>query len=340
MRGPIDPAIPVVVAQMAMAFARSPGGKTLTRIDSVDGMINAAPTPITARQAMIWLTSVARDARRLAKKKVARPSCNAPLRPKRSPSAPVVKSKPAKTSEYAATTHWSCDSVAPSSRDSVGSATFNVEFPPKTMSRLRQRTARVHHRRAYACSGVRRSVGESSSAISGILWQLLPDIANWQVAAVAKRHAVSQWSHVRQSRPAGTEEGPHAGGAQGHRAGAVHAARLRGHHGRGDRRGLRGVAAHLLPVLPDQGGRALRRLRRPARHPARGALRPTGHGAAVPCIARGDAGAGVRVPPRPRGARRALQGGRGVAAAPGVQGRAPARLGGRDRRRAGAASAG
>ena len=114
--GPIEPATPVVVAQIAIALARSRGGNTFTRIDNVDGMMNAAPTPITARQAMICVVSVACDASRLARKNVARPNCSAPLRPNRSPSAPEVKSNPAKTSEYDATTHCSCDSVAPRSR--------------------------------------------------------------------------------------------------------------------------------------------------------------------------------------------------------------------------------
>src|SRR3954469_6324347 len=148
MTGPIDPATPVVVAQMAIALARSCGGNTLTRIDRVAGMMNAAPSPIAARQAMISVTSLACDARKLATKNVANPNCSAPLRPNRSPSAPDVKSRPANTSEYTATTHWSCDSLAPRSRDSVGSATLSVELPPNTMSRLRQSTASVHHRRA------------------------------------------------------------------------------------------------------------------------------------------------------------------------------------------------
>jgi hypothetical protein len=99
MTGPIEPAMPVVVAQMAMAFARSRGGNTFTRIDRVDGMMNAAPTPITARQAMICVVSVACDASRLATKNVTSPNCSAPFRPNRSPSAPLVKSNPAKTSE-------------------------------------------------------------------------------------------------------------------------------------------------------------------------------------------------------------------------------------------------
>ena len=33
-------------AQMAMALVRSCGGNTLEMIDSVDGMTNAAPTPM------------------------------------------------------------------------------------------------------------------------------------------------------------------------------------------------------------------------------------------------------------------------------------------------------
>src|SRR3954470_4804626 len=45
MTGPIDPAMPVVVAQIAIALARSCGGNTFTRIDNVEGMMNAAPTP-------------------------------------------------------------------------------------------------------------------------------------------------------------------------------------------------------------------------------------------------------------------------------------------------------
>ncbi len=56
--GPNDPATPVVAAQIAIALARSPGGKTFTRIDNVDGMMNAAPTPMSARQPMICHISV------------------------------------------------------------------------------------------------------------------------------------------------------------------------------------------------------------------------------------------------------------------------------------------
>src|SRR5205085_1547820 len=45
----VDPAL---AAQLEIALGRSCGGKTLTRIDNVDGMTNAAAAPMRARQAM------------------------------------------------------------------------------------------------------------------------------------------------------------------------------------------------------------------------------------------------------------------------------------------------
>jgi len=59
-----------------------------------------------------------------------------------------VNSRPANTSEYTATTHWSWEVVALSSRDKTGMATFRLEFPTKMMIRLRTRTASVHQRRS------------------------------------------------------------------------------------------------------------------------------------------------------------------------------------------------
>ena len=44
--------IPATAAQMAIAFGRSSAGKMLVMIDSVVGMIPAAPTPIRARDAI------------------------------------------------------------------------------------------------------------------------------------------------------------------------------------------------------------------------------------------------------------------------------------------------
>ncbi len=43
---------PATAAQTAIAFGRSSSGKMLVMIDSVVGMIPAAPTPIRAREAI------------------------------------------------------------------------------------------------------------------------------------------------------------------------------------------------------------------------------------------------------------------------------------------------
>ncbi len=93
------PAAPVTLAQMAMALVRSSGGKTLTRMDRVDGMMNAAAMPMTARQAISCHIASDAEAKRQATRYSASPNCSAPLRPYRSPSAPVEKSRPANTSE-------------------------------------------------------------------------------------------------------------------------------------------------------------------------------------------------------------------------------------------------
>src|SRR5205085_1866483 len=83
------------------------------------GMMSAAAAPMSARHAISCHISPEADASTAATRKTTRPSCNTPLRPKRSPMAPVENNSPANTSEYAATTHWSWDSLACSSRHKV-----------------------------------------------------------------------------------------------------------------------------------------------------------------------------------------------------------------------------
>ena len=67
-------------------------------IESVEGMMNAPPTPITARAAISipGVVAVADSAEPAPKTR--RPKVRARRRPKRSPSAPAVSSRPAKTS--------------------------------------------------------------------------------------------------------------------------------------------------------------------------------------------------------------------------------------------------
>ena len=69
----------------------------MVRIDSVAGMISAAPMPMTARRAMSCPEDPEKAARVDAPPKITRPAVSAPLRPKRSPMAPAVRSSPANT---------------------------------------------------------------------------------------------------------------------------------------------------------------------------------------------------------------------------------------------------
>ena len=97
---------------------------------------------------MICHISVDAVASSAAKKKPTSPSWRAPFRPKRSPIAPAVNSRPANTNEYPATAHCSWEVVAWRSSDSVGIATVKLELPTVTITRLRQSTPKVHQRRA------------------------------------------------------------------------------------------------------------------------------------------------------------------------------------------------
>ena len=84
---------------MAMALGRSWAGNTLVRIDRVDGITNAAATPITARAAMTWPALWAVVATAAPARNTTRPESRAPLRPYRSPRVPAVNNRPANTRE-------------------------------------------------------------------------------------------------------------------------------------------------------------------------------------------------------------------------------------------------
>ena len=100
--------MPATPAQIPIARPRSPGSvNTLVRMDSVDGMMNAPPTPISARAAMSSFGVSTSAATTEPTPNTARPSCNAPRRPKRSPRLPAVSNRPANTSVYESTIHWS-----------------------------------------------------------------------------------------------------------------------------------------------------------------------------------------------------------------------------------------
>ena len=145
--GPIAMPSPDTAAQAPIAFARSCAGNVAVRIDSVEGMMNAPPTPISARLAISISAEPAMADSSEPRPKTASPNESALRRPKRSPSAPAVSSRPANTSMYESTIHWSCELDAPRSSSSVGSATLRIVLSSEMTSSDRHRTTRVHQRR-------------------------------------------------------------------------------------------------------------------------------------------------------------------------------------------------
>ncbi len=81
-----------------MALARSLAGNTAVRIDSVAGITNAAPTPITARAAISVAESPDTAAHADPAAKMTRPASRALRRPNLSPSAPPMISNAANVS--------------------------------------------------------------------------------------------------------------------------------------------------------------------------------------------------------------------------------------------------
>ena len=96
--GPTTMPIPAMLDHSAIAPARSRAGNTAVRIDSVAGMTNAPPTPISARAAISVAESPDRAAQAEPEAKMTRPSSSARRRPNRSPSAPAMTSSAANVS--------------------------------------------------------------------------------------------------------------------------------------------------------------------------------------------------------------------------------------------------
>ena len=164
--GPIAPPAPANPAHTAMARERSSGGKIVVMIESVAGITNAAPMPMTARPAITWFAPVAIPATMAPSPNTTRPLSNARLRPNRSPSAPAVSSEPANTMAYASRIHWICDADAWSCSCIVGMAVTSPETDMTTRTSERHIIASRNHRRPWmrgsSCSG--RAGTEGASA--------------------------------------------------------------------------------------------------------------------------------------------------------------------------------
>ena len=96
--GPMAIPRPVVPDQIPMARACSEGSRnTSVMIDSVAGMMQAAPTPMIARAEINVVTESEKAEYAEPNAKMISPARRSRLRPKRSPTLPAMRSKPAKT---------------------------------------------------------------------------------------------------------------------------------------------------------------------------------------------------------------------------------------------------
>ena len=96
--GPAASAIADTPAQVPIALPRSWGGNALVMIDSVPGIISAAPTPWTARLATSQPAVGASPIVAEAAAKITTPIRKTRRRPKMSPSRPPVTSRTANDS--------------------------------------------------------------------------------------------------------------------------------------------------------------------------------------------------------------------------------------------------
>ncbi len=94
--GPRMMPTPATADQAAIACGRSFGGNTALRMDSVAGMTNVAPRPMTTLAMISVLVSVENAAATLPAANTARPPISEIRRPYRSPSAPAGMSSAAK----------------------------------------------------------------------------------------------------------------------------------------------------------------------------------------------------------------------------------------------------
>src|SRR5215210_1825446 len=180
--GPKATPRPDTPAHAAIAFARSFPEKTLLRIDSVDGMIAAAPRPISARLAIRSSADPLNAARTDPAPKTTRPTRSVRRRPKRSPRLPTTSSRPANTSMYESTIH--CIWLADGSRScwSVGIATLRIVLSRLIRKRLRLRTPSVHQRNRCVFSA------DMSMHHLSIRYRLVFDVAATVHSGAAKRN--------------------------------------------------------------------------------------------------------------------------------------------------------
>ena len=124
--GPSATPTPAIIAHTAIAFGSSFSLNTFTMTARVAGIIIAPPTPMIARAMISCSEDCDSAAPNEARANTPSPRRSIRARPNRSPTPPIVKSKPPKTRMYAFTIHCSAEADAPRSRCSDGMATLRI----------------------------------------------------------------------------------------------------------------------------------------------------------------------------------------------------------------------
>ena len=145
MSGPIASASAETPAQMPIAVPRWRGGNVAVMIDSVAGLISAAPPPCRTRAAISSCPVVERPQRREASVKTTIPTTKSRRLPYASASLPPMSINAANVSAYPETIHSSSDSPTPRSRWIEGNATFTTVLSSMIMNRPNETAASVHH---------------------------------------------------------------------------------------------------------------------------------------------------------------------------------------------------
>jgi len=143
---PIASAIADTPAQMPIAVPRSRAAKVAEMIESVAGIINAAPIPWTARAPISSGALEERPQKSEETVKTARPMVKIKRLPRRSPSFPPVSRSEAKVRAYTATVHSSSDCEILRSLLIAGSATFTTVLSSMIMKRAKHSAPSVHQR--------------------------------------------------------------------------------------------------------------------------------------------------------------------------------------------------
>ena len=152
--GPIATPSPDTAAQMAIAFGRSFDGKMFVRIDSVVGMIPAAPRPMSAREAISMVASVERAAKTDPSPNTTNPDDERALAPEAITEAARGEQQAGEHQQVAVDDPLQLARARVELLADVGRPTLRIVLPIVITSRLSASTPSACQRRGYGCIGV------------------------------------------------------------------------------------------------------------------------------------------------------------------------------------------